>query len=94
MSNPRYSFYVRISEASGNERTKKVTWRTLCTIAHSLMVNARFLEAYINFALMYMADHILPVLLIKDLINEDEKPTTPYKLVTGIKNSISHYIKW
>ena len=30
----------------------KVTRRTLCTIAHSLMVHARVLEAHIYFALM------------------------------------------
>ena len=42
----------------------EVTWRTLRTIAHSLMVHARVSEAYIHFALMYMTYHILPVLLI------------------------------
>ena len=46
----------------------KVTWRTLCKIEHSLMVHARFLEAYIHFTLMYTADHIFPVLPIKYLI--------------------------
>ena len=46
----------------------EVTRRTLRTIAHSIMVRARFLEAYINFALMYMIDHIFPVLPIKYLI--------------------------
>ena len=35
-----------------------VTWRTLRTISHSLMVHAIILEAYIHFALMYMTDHI------------------------------------
>ena len=39
---------------------------------------------------MYMADHIFPVLTIKVLINEDGEPTTPFKLVTGTKPSISH----
>ena len=43
-------------------RRVKVTWRILCTIANSLMVDAQVSEAYINFTLMYMADHILPVL--------------------------------
>ena len=56
----------------------EVTWRTLCTIAHYIMVHARVLEAYIYFALMYTIDHIFPVLLIKDLINEDGDPTTPF----------------
>ena len=39
---------------------------------------------------MYTTDHIFPVLPIKDLINEDGDPTTPYKLATGTKPSVSH----
>ena len=68
----------------------EVTWRTLRTIANSLMVHARVLEAYIHFALMYTTDHIFPVLPIKYLINEDDKPTIPFKLATGTKPSVSH----
>ena len=47
----------------------EVTWRTLRKIAHSLMIHARVLEAYIHFTLMYTTDNIIPVLLIKDLKN-------------------------
>ena len=47
-------------------------------------------ESYIHFVLMYTADHIFPVLLIKDLINKYGVPTTPFKLSTGMKPSISH----
>ena len=39
---------------------------------------------------MYTTDHISPVLPIKYLINEDGDPTTPYKLSTGTKPSVSH----
>ena len=46
----------------------EVTWRTLRTFTHSLMVHARVLEAYIRFALIYTTDHIFLVLPIKDLI--------------------------
>ena len=67
-----------------------MTWRTLRTIEHSLMVHARFLEAYIHFALIYTTDQIFHVLPIKDLINEDGDPTTPFKLETGTKPSVSH----
>ena len=56
----------------------EVTWRTLGTVAHALMVNARVLEVYVHFTLMYTTDHIFPVLPIKNLINEDGDPTTPY----------------
>ena len=65
-------------------------WRTLCTIAHSLMVHARVPEAYICFAIMYMTYHIFPVISIKDIINEDGDPNTPYKLATGTKNLVLH----
>ena len=39
-------------------RQVKVIWRTLRTVAHSLMVHARFLEAYVHFELMYTIDQI------------------------------------
>ena len=54
------------------------------------MVHVRVSEAYIHFMLMYTADHIFPVLTIKDLINKEGNPDTPYKLTTGIKPSILH----
>ena len=68
----------------------EVTWRMLCTVAHSLMLHARVLLAYINFALMYTTDHIFPVIPIKDLINKDGDTTMPHKLATGTKPSVSH----
>ena len=68
----------------------EVTWRTLRTIEHSLMVHARVSEAYIHFALMYTTYHIFMVLPIKDLINEDDNPTTPFKLATVTKPSVSN----
>ena len=68
----------------------EVTWRTLCTVTHSLIVHARVPEVYIHFILMHTTDHIFPVLPIKDLINEDGDPTTPHKLATGAKYSVSH----
>ena len=71
-------------------RPVEVTWRTLHTVSHSLMVHARVLEVYVHFVIMYMTDHIFPVLPIKDIIKEDGDPTTPHKLVTGTKPSVSH----
>ena len=67
-----------------------MTQRTLRTIEHSLMVHVQLLEAYIHFALMYTSYHILPVLPIKDLINNDGNTTTRWKLATGTKHSILH----
>ena len=54
------------------------------------MLHARVSDKYINFALMYMTDHILPVLPIKHLVNQDGEPTTPQKLSTGTKTSVSN----
>ena len=68
----------------------KVTWRTLRTVSHLIMVHARVFKAYIHFVLMYKANHIFPVLPIKYLINEDGDPNMPFKLTTGTKTSISH----
>ena len=68
----------------------EVTWRTLRTVAHSLMVHARVPEVYVHFTLMYTTDHIFLVTLIKYLINEDGDPTTPHKMATGTKPSVSN----
>ena len=90
MPNARSSLDISSPKKSVNERTGKVTQRTLRIIAHSLMVHARVLEAYIYFALIYTTDHIFTVLPIKNLINKDGDPTTPFKLATGMKFSVSH----
>ena len=60
------------------------------TIAHALMIHARVPAIYVHFALMYTTENIFPVLPIKYLINKDGDPTTPYKLETGTKPSVSH----
>ena len=68
----------------------KVTWITLRSIAHSLMVHARVSEAYIHFAFIYTIDRIFPVQPIKYLINGDGNLTSPFKLATGTKTPVSH----
>ena len=60
----------------------EVTWRTLRTVAHSLIVHAGVPELYVYVVLMYTTDHIFPVLSIKYIINEDGDTTTPHKLTT------------
>ena len=50
-----------------------------------------FRKLIFHFALIYTADHILLVLPIKDLINEDIDLTTTFKLATGMKTSILHW---
>ena len=39
---------------------------------------------------MHTADHIYPVLTIKNFVNQDGKPTTPHKRSTGIKSPVSN----
>ena len=39
---------------------------------------------------MYTTDRIFTVSPIKELINENGDPTTPYKLATGTKPSVSY----
>ena len=78
------------SEHQEMNRQAEVTWITLRTIVHSLMVHARFLEAYINFSLMHTTYHIFLVLPIKYTINRYGEPTTPFKLATAKKYLVSH----
>ena len=90
MSNLRSSFNVSGNRTSRDERT---SWSYMENIAYNctpLMVHARAQEIYVRFTLMYTTDNIFPVVPIKDLINEDGYPTTPYKLATGTKPSVSH----
>ena len=72
-----------------NEQVE-VKYRTLRTMAYSLMVHDRVLESYIHFALTYTTDHTFLVLPIKYMINEDGDPTKPHKLETGTKPSVSY----
>ena len=58
------------------------------------MVYAQVSDKYIHFLLIYMTDHIFPVLPIKYLVNRYGKPTNPHKMSTFTKSSISnlHYL--
>ena len=87
---PRIYLTLAAPEHQEMNRQVEVTWRMLRIITHSLMVDARVLEAYINFALMHTTDHIFTVLSIKYLMIEDGKLTTPFKLSTGKKPPVSH----
>ena len=59
------------------------------TIAQSIMVRVRVSDEYIHFELMYTTDHIFPVLSIRHLVDNDGETTTPHKLATGTKPSVS-----
>ena len=68
----------------------EVTWQTLRTISHSIMVHTQVSDKYIQFSFMYTTDNIFLVLTIKHLVNQDGKPTTLNKLETGTKPSESN----
>ena len=55
------------------------------------MEHVRVSDEYINFALMYMTDNILPVLPIKHLVNQDGEPTTQHRLATVKKLQYQNY---
>ena len=57
------------------------------------MVHARVSESYIHFSFIYTADHVFPNIPIKDLINEDTDPTTPYELATGMKPTVLKFTR-
>ena len=83
---------LALSTPDHNEMNVQVegTWRTFGALANAIMVDARVSEEYIHFAFMYTTYHIFPVLPIKHLVNQDDKPATPYK-PAAIKNpSISN----
>ena len=63
----------------------EVTWQTLQTITHSIILHTQVLDKYIHFELIYTTGYILPVIPIKHLVNQDGGPTTPHKLSTGTK---------
>ena len=70
----------------------KLKWHSehFKTIAHSNMVHTWVSDKCKHFALMYTTDQTLPVLPIKHLVNQDGEPTTPHKLETGTKPSVSN----
>ena len=54
------------------------------------MVHERVYEKNIYFELIFITEHILLVLPIKHLVNQDVEPTMPHKLATGTKPSVSN----
>ena len=68
----------------------EVTWQKFQTIAHSIMVHSHISDKYKHFELMYTTGYIFPMLPIKNLFNKYGKPTTPYKLATDTKPSVSN----
>ena len=54
------------------------------------MVHEQVSDKYIHLKLMYMTDNILPVIPIEHSVNQDREPTTPHKLETGTKTSVSN----
>ena len=66
----------------------EVTWQTLQTITHSIILHTQVLDKYIHFELIYTTGYILPVIPIKHLVNQDGGPTTPknWKMTQNLQN--------
>ena len=54
------------------------------------MVHARVSDRYIQFFIIYMTDHLFPVLPIKHLVKQYGVTNMPQKLATGTKSSLSN----
>ena len=54
------------------------------------MMYTRVYDKYILFALVYTTNHIFTILLINHLVYKYDEPTTPHKLTTGMKPSVSN----
>ena len=54
------------------------------------MVQTLVSDEYIHSALICTTYDIFPVRKIKQLINQDGEPTTPHKMDTGMKPSVSN----
>ena len=85
---------VRLSLAAPDHQEMnsqvEATWRKLRTITLSIMVHTRVSDEYLHFALMYMTDHIFPVIRTKHLVNQYGEPITPRKMETGTKPLVSN----
>ena len=58
---------------------------------HTLNFGARTgLDEYIHYVLIYMTHFIFIVFPNKHLVNQYGEPTTPHKLTTGTKPSVSN----
>ena len=68
----------------------EVTWWTLQTISHSIIVHTRVLDKYIHFNLYKRLIIYFPSYQMKRLINQDVEPTTPHNLASGTKSSVSN----
>ena len=54
------------------------------------MLHARVLDEYIHFSVMCTTHNIFLVLPINNLVNQYGEPTTPQKLQTSMKPSVSN----
>ena len=79
-------FHLKLAAPEHQElnRQAKVTWRMLCKVSNSLMVHAySFLINVYDISYFSSSTNQRPD-------KKDGDPTTPFKLVTGKKSSVSH----
>ena len=90
MSNLRCLSYGSSSGVSVDNQT---IWSDTENIAYDFILTYgthKIFGSSYSFHINVHGIRYFPELPIKDLINKDNKPTTPNELTTGIKHSISH----
>ena len=88
--NLRSSFDISSSRTSEDERTG---WSCMETVAYNCTLFYGTWDIFGSVYSFFIHEYdrsYFPVLSFKDIINEDREPTTPFKLVTGKKTSVSH----
>ncbi len=66
------------------------TWQTISNMGYFLLVHARLPDTFMYHALTY-ACHIINVLPVRGLLNEEDTPATPHQLFFGKCPMVSKY---
>ena len=65
-------------------------WGTIAKLANTLLLHARLNRKFFYYAVKY-AQYIHDVIPVRDLLDENGLPTTPYYLATGRKPAVKHF---
>ena len=65
-------------------------WGTVVKLANVLLLHARLNRKFFYYAVKY-AQYIHDVIPVKNLLDEDGHPTTPYYLATNRKPAVKHF---
>ena len=65
-------------------------WGTIAKLANTLLVHTRLNRKFFYFAVKY-AQYIHGIIPVRDLVDDDGLPTTPYFMATGRKSAVKHF---